>query len=148
MKHFRHSCMAAGATFVLLAALHAQQTINSASLSGRVTDPAGRVVQNATITATQLATHSIHTTATDAEGRFRFPYLAIGSYQVTATQSGFAPATRALSLTIGADFHLPIALSVAGTETSISVNSSAPVLETNRSQIAETISSNEETFTR
>jgi len=143
MKHFRHSCMAAGATFVLLAALHAQQTINSASLSGRVTDPAGRVVQNATITATQLATHSIHTTATDAEGRFRFPYLAIGSYQVTATQSGFAPATRALSLTIGADFHLPIALSVAGTETSISVNSSAPVLETNRSQIAETISSNE-----
>jgi hypothetical protein len=143
MKHLRHSCLTAVAAFVLLTTLHAQQTINNASLSGRVTDPAGRVVQNATITATQLATHGIHTTVTDAEGRFRFPYLAVGSYQITANQSGFAPATRDISLTIGGDFHLPLALTVAGAETSISVDSSAPVLETNRSQIAETISSNE-----
>ncbi len=143
MKRFRHSCLSAGAAFILLAALHAQQTINNASLSGRVTDPSGRVVQNVTITATQLATHSIHTTVSDADGRFRFPYLSVGSYQITAAESGFAPATRDLSLTIGGDFHLPIALAVAGTETSISVNGSAPVLEANRSQIAETISSNE-----
>ena len=86
MKRFRHSCLSAGAAFILLAALHAQQTINNASLSGRVTDPSGRVVQNVTITATQLATHSIHTTVSDADGRFRFPYLSVGTYHITVAQ--------------------------------------------------------------
>jgi hypothetical protein len=124
-------------------ALSAQQTINNASLSGRVTDQSGSVVQRATVQAIQTTTGLAHTTETDSDGRFRFPYLTIGQYQITARQSGFAEVTRSVALTVGADFHLPITLPVAGTETTINVNSASPSLELNRSQIAQTISTNE-----
>jgi hypothetical protein len=143
MKRLWHSCLTAIAALALFSPLQAQQTINNASLSGRVTDPAGRVVLNATVTATQLSTSIARTTSTDAEGRFRFPYLAVDSYRITVTQPGFAPAVRNVALTVGADFHLPLSLTVASAETSINVNGSTPVLETNRSQIAETITPNE-----
>ena len=143
MQRLRHLCLAATAALAMLSTLHAQQTINNASLSGRVADPTGRVVQNALVTATQLATNVNHTTSTDAEGRFRLPYLAVGSYRITVAQPGFAPSVRTIELTVGADFHLATTLAVASTETSISVNSSPPALEANRSQIAETISQNE-----
>lgn len=123
--------------------LPAQQTINNASLSGRVTDPSGSVVQHAGVRVVQTATGLAHTAETDNEGRFRFPYLAIGPYQITIRQPGFAETTRSVVLTVGADFHLPITLSVAGAETTINVNSTSPSLELNRSQIAQTISTNE-----
>ena len=123
--------------------LWGQQTINNASLSGRVTDPAGALVQHARVTAKQITTDIDRTTSTDTEGRFRFPYLPVGSYEIGVEQTGFAIATRSVTLTVGADLHLPIALVVAGNETSVSVSGVAPVLEMNRSEVTETISANE-----
>ena len=123
--------------------LRGQQTINNASLSGRVTDPAGALVQHAHVTAKQTTTDIVRSTSTDTEGRFRFPYLPVGSYEIGVEQTGFAIATRSVTLTVGADLHLPIALVVAGNETSVSVSGVAPVLEMNRSEVTETISANE-----
>jgi len=143
MKRFWHLCLAATAALVLLPTLWAQQAINNASLSGRITDPEGRLVQSATVIATQFVTGITHTASSDKEGRFRFPYLTVGAYRITVDQAGFAPINRNIDLTVGADFHLPITLALASAETSINVIDAPPVLETNRSQIAETISSNE-----
>ncbi len=139
MKHFLKLAAAVFLTLLPLASLRAQQTVNNASLSGRVTDPAGRVVQNAVITATHQATEVEHTASTDSEGRFRFPYLVVGPYRITVTQTGFASSTRNVVLTVGADFYLPVALEMATTQTSVDVSATSPVLEANRSQIAETI---------
>ncbi len=125
--------------FACVPLLQAQQTINNASLSGRVTDPTGAVVQHALVIAKQVTTNIVKSTSTDTEGRFRFPYLPVGSYEISVDQAGFAIATRSVILTVGADIHLPILLVVAGNETSVSVNEIAPVLELNRSEVAETI---------
>ena len=51
----------------------AQETVNSASVSGRVTDPQGAVVPGALVTARQTDTNVTRETVTDGEGRFRFP---------------------------------------------------------------------------
>jgi Carboxypeptidase regulatory-like domain/TonB dependent receptor len=123
--------------------LQGQQTINNASLSGRVTDPAGALVQHALVTAKQTTTNIVRSTSTDTEGRFRFPYLPVGAYEIDIEQTGFAISTRSVTLTIGADLHLPIVLEVAGTQTSVSVSGVAPVLEMNRSEVTETISPEE-----
>ncbi|MBS1799383.1 MAG: TonB-dependent receptor [Acidobacteria bacterium] len=123
--------------------IHAQQTINNATLGGRVLDPQSRSVAGAEVTATQLATNLTHIVATDSEGRFRFPYLAIGSYRISVAQSGFASAQREVNLTVGADFQLLIALSISTAQTSVEVSGAPPIVETNRSEIAETISRNE-----
>jgi len=58
-------------------------------------------------------------------------------------QTGFGDATRGLTLSIGAAFDLPVTLSVGATNTLVTVNADALLLETDRSQIAGTISQTE-----
>ena len=118
----------------------AQETINYASISGRVADPSGAVVAGAHVTARQTDTNVTATASTDGEGRFRFPYLRVGPYEVTVCETGFADVSRKLTLTVGAAFELPVSLTVAGVETGVTVTADAIVLEAARSQIAGTVS--------
>jgi hypothetical protein len=127
---------------LLLPTLHAQETINNASLAGRVTDPTGAVIRNATVSVRAVATGFVSTTTTGGTGVYRFPYLQVGQYEVTLHSEGFADARRTLTLTIGAAFDLSVSLKV-GASQSVSVNSEATVLEADRSEIADTISQNE-----
>ena len=117
----------------------AQETINYASLSGRVTDPQGAVVPGAAVSARQTDTNVTGETTTDSEGRFRFPYLRVGSYEVKVHVQGFADVVRTMTLTLGAAFDLPVSLSVAGLDTAVTVTGEATLLETVRSQIAATV---------
>jgi carboxypeptidase family protein/TonB-dependent receptor-like protein len=121
----------------------AQETINSASVSGRVTDPQGDVVPGAQVTARQKETNVVAETTTDQDGRFRFPYLKVGPYEIKLHLEGFADATRSLTLTVGSAFDLPVALAVGGLDTSVTVTGQATVLEAARSQIAGTVSQTE-----
>ena len=118
----------------------AQETVNSASVSGRVTDPSGDVVQGAQVTVRQTDTNLTRSILTDQEGRFRFPYLRVGPYEFKIQAKGFAEVTRMLSLTVGAAYELPVALSLGTTETKATVTEEALVLEAARSQIAGTVS--------
>jgi carboxypeptidase family protein/TonB-dependent receptor-like protein len=121
----------------------AQQSIGYASISGRVTDPSGSVVPGAQVSARHTETNVTTTTVADQEGRFRFPYLRVGPYELTVGHPGFRDAVRPLALTAGAAYELPVSLSVAGVDTSVTVTGQATVLETARSQIAATVSRNE-----
>ena len=117
----------------------AQETINNGSISGRVTDATGAVVQDALVTARQTETNLTGTIRTDHEGRFRFPYLRLGPYEVTVHQQGFVDATRSIILTVGSAFEIPFSLTVASAQASITVNAEAAVLENARTQIAGTV---------
>src|SRR3989442_250298 len=83
----------------LIGMCFAQETINYASVRGRITDPAGAVVPGAPVTARQMDTNLTSTTSSDQEGRFRFPYLRPGPYQITVSEPGFADAIRPVTLT-------------------------------------------------
>jgi hypothetical protein len=131
------------AVFLLLVpCLRAQETINNASLGGRVADASGAVVRDATVSVHSIATDLTAKATTDSAGRFHFPYLQVGQYEVTVHHDGFSDAKRSLTLTIGAAFDLPVTLTVGATET-VTVNAAPPVLETDRSQVAGTISQTE-----
>lgn len=118
----------------------AQQTVTSATLSGRVEDVRGAAVPGATVVVTNVDTNQKHTTASDDEGRYRFPYLPVGDYQVAVEGGGFAPLTRRLTLTVGQSLDVPLSLSVAGVAEDVQVNSAnAPAVETARTQVAETV---------
>ena len=142
-KRFVVAVVWAGALFGTVVAAGAQETLNYASISGRVTDPSGGVVRGAEVTARQTDTNITATTATDQEGRFRFPYLRVGPYEVVISQAGFAPAKRALTLTVSAAFELPIALTVGAVTSDVTVSADAVVLEAARSQMAGTVSQTE-----
>ena len=78
------------AVAILISAAHAQQT--TATLTGTVTDPAGAVVADVTITATNLATNAVRETKTADTGGYTLPFLPAGDYSVTAVAPGFQTA--------------------------------------------------------
>jgi hypothetical protein len=121
----------------------AQQAVNYASIGGRVTDPSGATVEGADVGVRQIDTNIFSTEKTDREGRFLFPYLRVGDYEVSVRHQGFQEATRPVKLTVGAAFELPFSLVVGQMETRVQVSADAPILEGARTQIASTISQNE-----
>ena len=120
----------------------AQETVNLASVSGRVTDPQGAVVPGATVTARETETNVALTTTTDRDGRFRFAYLKTGPYEVTAHVQGFKDATRKVTLLAGSAFDLSFSLTVGGVDTNVTVTGET-VLEAARSQISATVMQSE-----
>lgn len=121
------------------AVIQAQQSMASATLSGVAEDANGAAISGATITATNLDQNQSRTVISDAQGRFRFLYLPVGNYQLKAEHAGFASAERQLRLTVGQALDMRIKMAVAGVADKISVTSEAPVVETVRTQLAETV---------
>jgi hypothetical protein len=121
----------------------AQQTVDYASIGGRVTDPSGGVVPGAAVTARQTETNLVATAVTDTDGRFRFPYLRVGPYEIVVRLDGFRDATQRLVLTLGSAFELPVSLALASLDASVTVVADARPLEAARSQIAVTLSQTE-----
>ncbi|HKR60995.1 MAG TPA: carboxypeptidase-like regulatory domain-containing protein, partial [Pyrinomonadaceae bacterium] len=81
--------------------VQAQQTVTSATVSGRVLDVRGAAVSGASLTATNVETNQKQLATTDADGRYRFPYLQVGSYTFTVEAQGFTPLSKQITVTVG-----------------------------------------------
>jgi hypothetical protein len=117
----------------------AQQSITSATLSGRVEDTNSAAISGATVVAVKLDQNQTTTDTSDAQGRFRFFYLPVGQYEIRVESQGFAPFAQQLTLTIGQTLDLPLRLSVAGVAAKVEVRTEPPIVETVRTQLAETV---------
>ena len=117
----------------------AQETVNQGTISGRVLDQQGAAVPGALLTARHTATNVAVDVTTDANGRFRFPYLRIGPYELRVRLQGFKENARSIVLSAGSAFDLSIALEVAGIESAVTVIANTEALETARSQIVGTV---------
>ena len=121
------------------AAAAGQQSVEYASVGGRVADPSGAVASGAQVTARQIDTNFTARAITDQGGRFRFQYLRVGAYELTVRQAGFTDAVRRLSLTAGGALELQISLTLSALTANVTVSAEAAVLETARTQIAGTM---------
>ena len=119
--------------------LHAQQTVTSATLSGRVEDRSGGTISGAAVSARNLETNQRFTTATDQQGRFRFPLLRVGDYLLEIQALGFEESRKNLTLSVGQTVDVLTKLDIAGVSERVSVNIDVPLIETVRTQVAETI---------
>jgi outer membrane receptor protein involved in Fe transport len=128
--------------FLLTLPLFAQQAVTAASVNGTVEDPSGAPVRGAHVVIRNLDRNRTQTASTDSRGRFRFPLLAIGDYELTATVPGFATSRHRLRLAIGAALDVPVRLDVAQSAT-IDVTASAPLVEAERTQVVATITPEE-----
>ena len=113
----------------------AQETINQGTIGGRVLDAQGAAVPGALVTVRHTDTGVTIEATADTNGRFRFPYLRIGPYELRAKLQGFKEHARTLVLSAGSAFDLPITLDVAGLDTAVTVVADILSLETARSQI-------------
>jgi hypothetical protein len=117
----------------------AQQNVTSGTLSGRIEDSRGAVVSGAHVIATNLETNQRLATTTDGEGRYRFPYLRTGVYDVTVEAAGFAGVSKQLTVLLGQSLELALKLDVAGVSANVNIGSDVPLIETVRTQMTETI---------
>jgi len=113
------------------------QSAATAVLTGMVTDPQGAIVPQASVIARNLDTGIESSTATTADGLYRFPNLAPGTYDVTVVKQGFSNATaRGIHLNVGDYRDLDYKLQLAGAALSITVTTEAPLIETTRTDVS------------
>ena len=83
--------------------------------SGRVSDAAGRRrARGHRSRPGRSRPTSSATAVTDGGGRFRFPYLRVGAYELMVQLAGFTEAHRRIALSVGSAFEMPFVLAVEG----------------------------------
>jgi TonB family protein len=101
--------------------LPAQETGNK--FGGKISDPSGMAVANATVIMNNHKPNGIQMTTSDAEGKYSFVGLPPGDYELRVTKPGFAEFRATLSSPdAGPDFSRnDIALQVGSVEDSVDV---------------------------
>lgn len=102
-----------------------------ATLSGRVTDPSGAVIGNATVTAVETSSKTTYSAHTTGDGNYYIPYVLPGTYTVSVTAKGFKTAVQDnVRLFAAQGFGQNFALQVGATTEQVTVTSAPPELET------------------
>ncbi|HXZ42301.1 MAG TPA: carboxypeptidase-like regulatory domain-containing protein [Terriglobales bacterium] len=78
---------------LLIPSLVYSQTAANGAVVGTVRDASGAVVRGATVTLVQPGTSLTQTAKTDSGGRFAFPAVLPGTYNITFSASGFRKTT-------------------------------------------------------
>jgi len=97
------------------AALLAQSTGNSGTVSGTVTDPTGAVIPGATVSIHNPVSQYERTIKTDKAGHFQFPNVPFNQYHLTFTMQGFSNAAQDVSVNSVVPVTANVALTL-GTE--------------------------------
>ncbi len=101
------------------------------SITGLITDPAGGVVQNLPVTATNEATGVQTRTATTGDGYYTIPGLPAGSYSLTVQAPGFEKLIHnGITVSVNSTIRVNLALTVGSTAATVTVTADAPLLKT------------------
>jgi hypothetical protein len=136
-------CQSLTALILLVAATVAalaQADVSTATVKGTVTDQQGATVPNAAVTIKDLDQGTTRADTTDSNGEFQIRLLRPGIHEITVDAKGFAQyLIKEAQLTVGQTATFDIKLQVAGVQTEVVVTSSAPLIEIERTQQANTI---------
>ena len=130
------SCVA---IFAMAAVAVAQ--VNTAALSGLVTDPQGLAVRGAKVTVTYKGTGAERSTVVDESGRYSLVGLVPGIYKLRV-EGGASFATYEnplLQVTVGEDAILNVTLELATQSQTVTVTSESAPVETTRTEVSQTI---------
>ncbi|WP_245781749.1 TonB-dependent receptor [Granulicella pectinivorans] len=119
---------------LLLPALSAHAQFESASVLGYVKDTSGASVPGASVTLTNVGTTIVQKVTTDREGRFEFPSVQIGQYQVESQASGFeGTKTAVFTVTTNARQRVDLVLKSGSVSEVVTVSAAPSLLETETS---------------
>jgi hypothetical protein len=129
----RWLCVMAAA-LLILPGLSAWAQFESASVLGYVRDASGAAVTNSTVMLTNMATGITQSKTTDSEGKFEFPSVQIGNYQIVAEAQGFDKArTETFSVLTNARQRVDVTLKTGSISEEVTVTSAAALLDTETS---------------
>src|ERR1700733_15147980 len=114
------------------------QTIITGGFSGTITDPTGATLPGATLTLTSNTTADTYSTVSSPTGGYVFSLLKPGDYTLTAKKEGFKTATQKITVLLGQNSTLNLAMVLGATTTTVEVNEQAGLLQTENANIATT----------
>ena len=134
---WRGAWLALACLFLLAHSASAQ--IEQARLNGTVTDAQGAVLPGATVTARSTSLIGAQTTVTEADGRFRFPALPGGTYELTYELTGFQTLRReGIVLRLGQTLTVDGQLQVATLQESVTVTGESPIVDVTTTSVGTT----------
>src|ERR1051326_8477014 len=111
-------------------------------LSGTVTDESGAVVQGVTMTVRNSGTGTTRSGKTDDAGRYSFPNLDPGEYQLRAEAPNYRPALHSgVILRVGGLSNLDVILRVGAVSEVVEIREETPIIETAKIDISRVIDS-------
>jgi len=117
-----------------------QSRVTGSDIEGTARDDSGAVLPGANVTATNVETTVVRSTASDSQGRYLLPALAPGVYRVTAELFGFGTRTREnVALLLGQAAIVDFTLGLSGKSEAVTVTESAPILDARRTAVAAVI---------
>ncbi len=129
------------AVLLVLLAVPAAAQETTGTVDGTVTDASGAALPGVQVEATGTKLVGGARALTNERGRYRFPALPPGNYEMTATLEGFA-STRVPEFRLGLGDVLTVnfTMELASVEETIHVTSEAPLIEVTQSATATSIS--------
>ncbi|HBY64439.1 MAG TPA: hypothetical protein DEH78_31860, partial [Solibacterales bacterium] len=123
--------MAAVIGLLLIAPLGMAQLRITGVISGTVQDPTGAAVPGAKVSLKDQGTGIVKETKSGESGTFVFPDLANGSYEMTVTAQGFSTVVlKGISVQTSQTTDVPVKLELGQQAQTVTVEGTAPVLET------------------
>jgi hypothetical protein len=108
----------------------------TASITGTVTDPSGAAVTGAAVTATSEERGVTYPAVSNDSGLYRIAQLPVGTYSLKVEKSGFASVSHpAFVLTLNQVARVDVTMKVGQTSETVEVTGSAPILETDVTQV-------------
>src|SRR5579864_7329448 len=127
--------------FVLSCVVASRAQVNTATLSGTVTDPQGLAVRDAKVTVVNAATGAERDIVADENGHYVFVGLTPGQYKLSVDGGGsFALLQNAtITLTVGEDATFNPRLELKGVTQTVTVSSETANIETAKTEVSQTI---------
>ena len=140
----RVHCLALGLAMLLTSGsvLNAQQVFGS--IIGTVTDASGSAVANAKVTVTDTAKGTSSETTTNDSGQYTKGQLIPGTYKVTVEATGFSKVVSSdLTVQVDQATQFNAAMQVGNVNQTVEVTAAAPLLQTDRADVAQTFTAKE-----
>ena len=135
--------MLAISTALLLMGSMSYAQIRTGSIVGTVTDTTGEILPGATAELSgEKLLGGVRSIITNEKGKFRFPNLMPGEYEVTVTLEGFQTAKISeLRVNIAGTVTVDVILNLATLEESVTVLAEKPIVDVTKSVISTNITS-------
>jgi hypothetical protein len=122
---------------LIMSSVTAMGQLTTGTITGTVTDQSGAAVPGATVTLKQTETGVSRTTQTRENGRYEALSLPNGSYEVTASLSGFKTLVRTgIALAVGQNAVVDFALQVGEVSQSLTVTIETAQVETTTATVS------------
>jgi hypothetical protein len=116
------------------------QAAGTGSIQGSIADQMGAIVQNSAVTLTNTATGVQHKTLSGTDGRYSFPNIPVGVYNLDVSAPEFARYTQGnIVLEVGSSISVDVNLIVGSATQRVEVQANTIALQTEDATFKQTI---------